>query len=97
LITLTLVGLLAFLELLRGGGLTHIVIEAIALAVAALPGGLLIVVTVTLALGMHKVARQPWRVRQSRSRRFRYCGSPSSWMDRLRFHAHSTRRARESC
>jgi nucleotide-binding universal stress UspA family protein len=40
LITLTLVGLLAFLELLRGSGLTHIVIEAIALAVAALPGGI---------------------------------------------------------
>lgn len=57
-IALTLVGLLSFLELLRGAELTHIVIVSIALAVAAMPEGLPVVVTVTLALGMHNMARQ---------------------------------------
>jgi len=57
-IALTLVGLLSFLQLLRGADLAHIVLDAIALAVAAMPEGLPVVVTVTLALGMHKMARQ---------------------------------------
>ena len=57
-IALTLVGLLSFLEMLRGTDFTHIVLDAIALAVAAMPEGLPVVVTVTLALGMHKMARQ---------------------------------------
>ena len=57
-IALTLVGLLSFLQFLRGAGLVHIVLDAIALSVAAMPEGLPVVVTVTLALGMHKMARQ---------------------------------------
>ncbi len=57
-IALTLVGLLSFLQFLRGADLVHIVLDAIALSVAAMPEGLPVVVTVTLALGMHKMARQ---------------------------------------
>ena len=57
-IALTLVGLLSFLQFLRGADLFHIVLDAIALSVAAMPEGLPVVVTVTLALGMHKMARQ---------------------------------------
>jgi P-type Ca2+ transporter type 2C len=57
-IALTLVALLSFLQYLRGADLYHIVLDAIALSVAAMPEGLPVVVTVTLALGMHKMARQ---------------------------------------
>lgn len=57
-IALALVGLLSFLQFMRGADLVHIVLDAIALSVAAMPEGLPVVVTVTLALGMHKIARQ---------------------------------------
>ena len=57
-IALSLVALLSFLQLLRGAGLTHVIIDGIALAVAAMPEGLPVVVTVTLALGMHQMARR---------------------------------------
>lgn len=64
LVCLVLVGVVALLQLARGGGLLETLRLAVSLAVAAVPEGLPAVVTITLAVGLQRMVRRNALVRK---------------------------------
>ena len=61
---LGIIGVIAGLQWLRGGGIIEVFVLAVSLAVSAVPEGLPAVVTVALALGLQRVARRRALVRR---------------------------------